>query len=25
VKKGIALRNCPQYIQTWMASEKEGA
>jgi len=25
VKKGVALRNCPQYIQTWMASEKEGA
>jgi hypothetical protein len=21
VEKGIALRNCPQYIQTWMASD----
>jgi hypothetical protein len=21
--KGIELRNCPQYIQTWMASEAE--
>jgi hypothetical protein len=25
VKKGIELRNCPQYLQTWMASDKEGA
>ena len=23
-EKGIALRNCPQYIQTWMASDGEG-
>ena len=22
--KGIELRNCPQYIQTWMASDGEG-
>jgi hypothetical protein len=25
VKQGIELRNCPQYIQTWMLSDKEGA
>jgi hypothetical protein len=24
-KKGIELRNCPQYIRTWMASIEEGA
>jgi hypothetical protein len=23
-EKGIELRNCPQYIQTWMASDGEG-
>ena len=23
-EKGIELRNCPQYIQTWMASHGEG-
>jgi hypothetical protein len=23
--KGIELRNCPRYIQTWMASAAEGA
>jgi len=23
--KGIELRNCPQYIRTWMASDGEGA
>jgi hypothetical protein len=25
VAKGIELRNCPQYIRTWMASNGEGA
>ena len=24
-KTGIKLRNCPQYIRTWMASNGEGA
>jgi hypothetical protein len=24
-QKGIELRNCPRYIQTWMASDGEGA
>jgi hypothetical protein len=24
-EKGIELRNCPQYIRTWMASDGEGA
>jgi len=24
-QKGIELRNCPQYIRTWMASDGEGA
>jgi hypothetical protein len=24
-EKGIELRNCPQYIRTWMASEEGGA
>jgi hypothetical protein len=23
-QKGIELRNCPQYIRTWMASDGEG-
>jgi hypothetical protein len=23
--QGIELRNCPQYIRTWMASDREGA
>jgi hypothetical protein len=23
-EKGIELRNCPQYIRTWMASDEEG-
>jgi hypothetical protein len=23
-QKGIKLRNCPQYIRTWMASDAEG-
>jgi hypothetical protein len=23
-RKGIELRNCPQYIRTWMASDEEG-
>ena len=25
VEKGIVLRNCPQYIRTWMACDGEGA
>ena len=24
-EKGIELRNCPEYIRTWMASNAEGA
>ncbi len=24
-KRGIELRNCPQYIRTWMACDGEGA
>ena len=24
-ENGIELRNCPQYIRTWMASDGEGA
>jgi hypothetical protein len=24
-QRGIELRNCPQYIRTWMASDGEGA
>jgi hypothetical protein len=24
-EKGVELRNCPQYIRTWMASVGEGA
>jgi hypothetical protein len=24
-QKGIELRNCPQYIRTWMACDEEGA
>jgi hypothetical protein len=24
-EKGIELRNCPQYIRTWMANDGEGA
>jgi hypothetical protein len=23
-QRGIELRNCPQYIRTWMASDEEG-
>jgi hypothetical protein len=23
-EKGIALRNCPQYVQIWMASDETG-
>jgi hypothetical protein len=23
--KGIELRNCPQYIRTWMASDRKGS